>query len=86
MNGKTEKDIQILIVQLKLSIYQGVHDNTEQSNVHHVQETPSRILTNPTIGGGGVISVTDTSNSMVRLDTNGLTKTVMVAETDLGID
>ena len=43
-------------------------------------------MTNPTIGVGGVISVTETSNSMVRLDTNGLTKTVMVAETDLGID
>jgi len=64
----------------------GVHDNPGLSNIHHVQETPSRILTNPTIGVGGVISVTETSNSMVRLDTNGLTKTVMVAETDLGID
>ena len=82
-------------------IYPGAQDNTAFSSVHHVQETPDRILTNPTLGGGGVISVTDTgsriiiagngivtdtSDSMVRLDANGLTKTVMVAETDLGID
>ena len=60
-----------------------VHQHSRpNSRVILAHETPNRTLINPVVSKGGQISVTDASNSMVRLDTNGTTQTVMLGQTD----
>jgi len=58
------------------------HNALSVANASIIHETPSRTLINPSIGPKGKISVTETSNSLVRIDNNGCTKTIMLGQPD----
>ena len=58
------------------------HNSVSVANASIIHETPSRTLINPSIGPKGKISVTETSNSLVKIDNNGFTKTIMLGQPD----